>query len=79
MLSVGYAAGLPPCIRGFMQGWDTLQHFLPEGKAQQSPLEMRAALVSTFAATLELTRQGGLELQQEGPFGPIKLRRRNIS
>jgi segregation and condensation protein A len=57
-------------LLGVAPEWDTLQHFLPEGKAQLSPLEMRAALVSTFAATLKLARQGELELQQEGTIRP---------
>jgi segregation and condensation protein A len=39
--------------------------------------EMRAtAYASTFAATLEMVREGGLDVHQRGAFAPIYLRRR---
>jgi segregation and condensation protein A len=39
--------------------------------------EMRAtAFASSLAATLELVREGAIELHQEGTFGPIFLRQR---
>ncbi len=45
-----------------------LADYLPSSK------EGRSALASTFGATLELTREGYLELRQATPFGPIHLR-----
>ena len=38
---------------------------------------MRSALASTFAATLELVRQGHAEMRQDGAFRPIYIRARN--
>lgn len=60
---------------GDMPEWATLQHFLPTD-LQLDPVERRAALASTLIAGLEMARGGGIELQQELPFGPILLRRR---
>jgi len=54
--------------------WTTLQHFLPTDLALD-PVERRAALASTLIAGLEMARGGGIELQQDRPFGPILLRR----
>jgi segregation and condensation protein A len=53
--------------------WTVLRHFLPEDLG--SPLQRRAAIAATFAASLELARNGKLELRQEGVFAPIYLRR----
>jgi segregation and condensation protein A len=53
--------------------WTVLRSFLPEG--METPLQRRAALAATFAATLELARDGKIELRQEGVFGHIYLRR----
>jgi segregation and condensation protein A len=53
--------------------WTILRRFLPDG--METPLQRRSALAATFAATLELARDGKIELRQEGPFGQIYLRR----
>jgi segregation and condensation protein A len=37
----------------------------------------RSALASTFAAALELARDGRIELRQDRAFGPIWLRSRS--
>ncbi len=58
---------------GHVLDWTTLRNFLPEG--MDTPLQRRAALAATFAATLELARNGNIELRQEGVFAPIYLRR----
>jgi segregation and condensation protein A len=58
---------------GQVLDWTTLRNFLPEGMT--TPLQRRAALAATFAATLELARNGNIELRQEGVFAPIYLRR----
>ena len=34
----------------------------------------RSALASTFAASLELAREGEIQIRQDGTFGPIYLR-----
>ena len=53
--------------------WTTLEQFLPADVVD--PLVARSALASTFAASLELAREGKLNLRQSGAFAPIYLRR----
>jgi segregation and condensation protein A len=50
-----------------------LQTFLPPGLVE--PFAMRSATASTFAASLEMVKQGQLEIRQAETFGPIYLRR----
>ncbi len=47
-----------------------LQHYVPTRD------ELRTAAASSFGATLEMARDGFLEIQQDEPFGPIYLRHR---
>jgi segregation and condensation protein A len=58
---------------GQVLDWTVLRNFLPEGL--DPPLQRRAAIAATFAASLELARNGRVELRQEGTFAPIYLRR----
>ncbi len=55
-------------------GWRQLdlfmQTYLPIGE------EGRTAVASSFGATLEMAREGLIELRQEAPFAPIFMRRR---
>ena len=60
---------------GFAGDWTELASFLPEGW-HADPARRRSATAATFAATLELARQGALELQQSDTFAPITIRRR---
>ncbi len=53
--------------------WTSLQNLLPEG-LKQGQLFSRSALASSFTALLELTKQGDIELKQDGLFRPIYLR-----
>lgn len=53
--------------------WAALTAFLPPGIAE--PASRRSALASTFGASLELARQGAVELRQMQAFGPIYVRR----
>lgn len=62
-------------LLGTAPDWTALSRFLPDGMAD--PLYRRSALSATFAAGLELARQGRAELRQEGgPFAPLYLRRK---
>lgn len=45
----------------------------------KSPEDMRTAIASTFAASLELVREGRLDLRQDRPFDRIMMRRGNRS
>ncbi len=60
---------------GAMPDWTMLVSFLPEAVAE--PLEARSAVASTFAAMLEMVKEGELECRQHGVFAPIYLRRRD--
>nr|WP_131575374.1 ScpA family protein [Paracoccus nototheniae] len=61
---------------GFTGGWTDLSVFLPEGW-QADPKRRRSATAATFAASLELARQGRLEIRQAGMFAPIHYRSRS--
>jgi segregation and condensation protein A len=52
--------------------WSRLFSFLPS--ELQGGLMGRSAIAATFAASLELVRQGRAEIRQAGPFAPIYLR-----
>jgi len=57
---------------GHVPEWRELAAFLPA--ELRGAVYRRSALAATFAATLELTRAGRIELRQDRPFGPIYLR-----
>ena len=52
--------------------WTFLESFLP---VTQDPQFRRSALASSFLAALELARRGRLELAQDAPFAPIRLKK----
>lgn len=49
--------------------WTDLSSFLPDDLSD--PLMRRSAIASTFTASLELAREGKLDIRQEGVFGRI--------
>lgn len=55
--------------------WSDLAGFLPPGW-RVAGARRRSALASTFAASLELAKQGQLDLRQSDIFAPIHLRAR---
>lgn len=64
---------------GHTPGWESLSRYLPPGALSdlhRGALPARSALAATFAAALELVREGTLALRQTTPFGPIYLRPR---
>lgn len=62
---------------GKVPDWSVLKRFLPSLSDDTVMLEHKSALASTFAATLEMVKNGELELRQDGTFGPIYLRSRD--
>lgn len=48
-----------------------LGHYLPQGE------ESRSARACSFGATLEMAREGMLELRQDAPFAPIYMKKRD--
>ena len=63
-------------LLGSTPEWETLARFLPRGSGPESEAVARSGLASTLAASLELAREGRLQMRQLEPFGPIYLRRR---
>jgi segregation and condensation protein A len=57
---------------GHVPDWRALASFLP--LEVRGELFRRSALAATFAAALELVRDGRIELRQDHAFGPIYLR-----
>jgi segregation and condensation protein A len=51
--------------------WSEIRSFLPD---TQDPAFRKSALASSFVATLELARQGRVELDQDEPFAPLYVR-----
>lgn len=61
---------------GSVPGWEYLTRYLPDGATEglrTGQLWARSAVASTFVATLELAKQGVVEVRQSRPFGPIAL------
>lgn len=59
-------------LLGAVPEWRVLSSFLPP--ELRGGLIWRSALATTLAASLEMSRQGRLEIRQDGPFRPIYLR-----
>lgn len=61
---------------GYAGGWSQLTSYLPEGW-NSDPVRRRSATASTFAASLELVKEGQLSIRQSEAFAPIELRRKD--
>lgn len=67
-------------IRGMLgdvPGWESLLRYLPDNimqRVRHGDLQARSALAATFAATLQLAKEGVLVLKQSRCFGPIFLK-----
>jgi segregation and condensation protein A len=59
---------------GEFRDWTALDQFLTEYLA--SAEERSTAIASSFAATLELVREGAIEMRQQEAFAPLYLRNR---
>ncbi|MHA6344821.1 segregation and condensation protein A [Roseivivax sp. CAU 1761] len=60
---------------GFAGSWTDIAGYLPEDW-RDDPVKRRSATAATFAASLELVKEGRVELRQSATFAPIELRRR---
>ncbi len=60
---------------GFSGQWTDILSYLPEGW-DDDPVKWRSATAATFAASLELVKEGKAEIQQSETFAPIQIRRR---
>ena len=59
---------------GVSMEWSPLDHYLAQYLVD--PSQKATVLASTFAATLELVREGHLELNQHAAFAPLYVRKR---
>lgn len=71
--SIEEALGRLTEMLGRMPEWSMLQSYLPTDIGDAFTL--RSAVASTFVASLEMAKQGKLELRQGQVFGPLYLRR----
>ncbi|HCQ65845.1 MAG TPA: segregation/condensation protein A [Rhodobacteraceae bacterium] len=60
---------------GFAGEWSDLHSWLPEGW-ETDPVRRRTATAATFAASLQLVKEGHLELRQGETFAPIQIRKK---
>jgi segregation and condensation protein A len=58
-------------LLGITMEWTAIESFLPE---TQDTEFRKSALASSFVATLELARQGKVEIEQESAFAPLYIR-----
>ncbi|ATG35186.1 MULTISPECIES: ScpA family protein [Phaeobacter] len=61
---------------GYTGSWTDMITYLPEGW-HADPMKRRSATASTFAASLQLVKEGHLELRQSETYAPIQLRIRD--
>ncbi len=60
---------------GYSGHWTDILSYLPDGWSGD-PKKRRSATASTFAAALELAKEGKIEIRQEDIFLPIQIRKR---
>lgn len=61
---------------GYAGEWTDISSYLPEGW-EIDPARRRSATAATFAASLELVKEGHLEIRQSETFAPIQLRKKD--
>jgi segregation and condensation protein A len=61
---------------GYAGDWTDIASYLPEGW-ELDPARRRSATAATFAASLELVKEGQLEIRQAETFAPIQLRKKD--
>lgn len=60
---------------GFAGDWTDISSYLPDGW-EMDPVRRRTATAATFAASLELAKEGKIEIRQGDTFAPIHIRKR---
>ncbi len=61
---------------GYSGDWTELVSYLPDGWVED-PEKLRSATAATFAASLELVKEGKIELRQGAEFAPIQIRKKS--
>ncbi len=60
---------------GFAGEWTDILSYLPEGW-EMDPTRRRSSTAATFAASLELTKEGKVDIRQSEAYAPIQIRKR---
>ncbi len=63
---------------GYAGDWTDIMSYLPDGW-DTDPIRRRSATAATFAASLELVKEGHMSIRQTEAFAPIELRKRDES
>lgn len=63
---------------GYALDWTDIASYLPDGWGAD-PAKRRSATAATFAASLELAKEGKVEIRQTDTFAPILLRKRDAN
>ena len=77
LYSVQEASGRLRHLLKTAPGWTVLEQFLPPNLKQ--PLDRRSAMASHFVASLELAKEGVVNLRQQSHYGPLYLRMKALS
>ena len=62
---------------GNLTNWTALSAFLPNGF--MDGVVLRSGIASTFSASLEMVKEGRVEIRQSGSFGPIFVKKKEIN
>ena len=60
---------------GYAGEWTDISSYMPEGWTAD-PRRRRSASAATFAASLELAKEGHIDIRQSDTFAPIQIRKR---
>ena len=60
---------------GYAGEWTDISSYMPEGWTAD-PTRRRSATAATFAASLELAKEGHIDIRQSDTFAPIQIRKR---
>lgn len=63
---------------GFAGDWTDISSYLPPAW-DDDPAKRRSATASTFAASLELAKEGKIDIRQDELFAPIQIRKRDVN
>lgn len=61
---------------GFAGEWTDIMSYLPEGW-ETDPVKRRSSTAATFAASLELAKEGKIDIRQGETFAPIQIRKKD--
>jgi len=61
---------------GFAGDWTDIVSYLPDGW-DADPQRRRSTTAATFAASLELAKEGRIEIRQSDSFAPIQIRKKD--